>query len=418
MEKINNSFLNRIASMQNALICAIVFFLPLGRYMVPLLIIGFTVTWIAEGNFAQRLKALRGNYLAYVFMLYYILHVMGMLYSGNTSFGWLDLEMKLSFLLMPFLFVTIAPFSKEQLNKVFFYFILGNFAAVLLCLSDALYMYTATGEVSDFFYGSFSLFHHPTYFSMYLVFSIAILGICLIENRSLFQKYDKIISILILSLFMGCTILLSAKSGLITLLITLIILTIYYTIGKKNYLKGMAVTVAFTLGIGGLLSTSDVVKQRINNLITIWNIDSESLDKTNVESNTARLLVWPVAIEIIKENWLIGTGTGDIKDVLVSKYKERGFEGIQNLRLNAHNQFLQSFAALGLLGGIALLVSLIWPLIISIRNKQYVVSFFLLIIFINALTESILETQAGIVFYAFFNSLLVFHVLKNPNLES
>jgi hypothetical protein len=41
---------------------------------------------------------------------------------------------------------------------------------------------------------------------------------------------------------------------------------------------------------------------------------------------------------------------------------------------------------------------------------------FILIVFFNCLTESILETQAGVVFFGFFNSLLFYNMKRNrPN---
>jgi len=410
--------LNKITTIQISLICAIAFFLPLSPSVIPFLIIGFAITWILQGDFRQRLKKLKLNYLAYLFMFYYVLHLIGMLYTDNISAGSFDLETKLSILIMPVLFATSKPMPREQINRVFQLFVIGNLVAVIFCLANAFYMYGASEDIGDFFYGSLSLFYHASYFAMYLSLSIAILVIYLIENRTLFPKYGNFISMALAILFAGFIILLSAKSGVITLLVIIGILAVYYTIGKKNYLKGTVIILVTVTGVASLIMVSPVVQQRIDGMIMIWNTDTDSLNKESIESNTARRFVWQAVAEVIEDNWLIGTGTGDVKDVLVKKYESKGFVGIQQERLNAHNQFLQSFAALGLLGVIVLILCIVWPMWIGIKNKHYLVSLFLLIILINALTESILEVQAGIIFYAFFNSLLTFHILKNPGFES
>ena len=137
---------------------------------------------------------------------------------------------------------------------------------------------------------------------------------------------------------------------------------------------------------------------------------NEVIDKQTTESTSVRVLIWGVATEIIKNNFLFGVGTGDVKDVLLEKYKENGMTGAYNEKLNAHNQFLQTFVALGLPGIILLLSSFIFPFILAIRKRNYIYISFLTIVFVNFLTESMLETIAGVMFYAFFNSLLMVNV--------
>ena len=44
----------------------------------------------------------------------------------------------------------------------------------------------------------------------------------------------------------------------------------------------------------------------------------------------------------------------------------------------------------------------------SLKTKDYLYSLFLILIAINFLTESMLETQSGVVFFAVFNTLFFF----------
>lgn len=134
------------------------------------------------------------------------------------------------------------------------------------------------------------------------------------------------------------------------------------------------------------------------------------IDNTTTESSKVRLLIWQTSAEIIKDNFLFGVGTGDVKDVLMSKYKEKGLTGAYKENLNAHNQFLQTFIALGLPGILLLLASFVFPFILAIKTRNYIYLAFLIIVFINFLTESMLETIAGVMFYAFFNSLLIVNI--------
>jgi len=65
--------------------------------------------------------------------------------------------------------------------------------------------------------------------------------------------------------------------------------------------------------------------------------------------------------------------------------------------------------AVGIPGILILLANLFIPMYIAIKRKQFVYLLFLLILCLNFLTESMLDQQAGTMFYGLFNSLLMFN---------
>ena len=54
---------------------------------------------------------------------------------------------------------------------------------------------------------------------------------------------------------------------------------------------------------------------------------------------------------------LLCVGTGDIKDELIAAYKDSGMDYIAS-KIKFHNQYLQSFLAIGILGLFSLLAIL------------------------------------------------------------
>jgi hypothetical protein len=66
---------------------------------------------------------------------------------------------------------------------------------------------------------------------------------------------------------------------------------------------------------------------------------------------------------------------------------------------------LQSALGLGILGIINIILIFLLPFIYSIKEKNYLYAFFLIIVGLNLFVESMFETQAGVMFYAFFNIL-------------
>ena len=86
-------------------------------------------------------------------------------------------------------------------------------------------------------------------------------------------------------------------------------------------------------------------------------------------------MVWKCSIEIIKENVFFGVGTGDVKTELNKKYEEKNIQQALKDNLNSHNQFLQTYVAIGLPGFILLLASLLLPLLYGIKKGNILLCF-------------------------------------------
>lgn len=140
------------------------------------------------------------------------------------------------------------------------------------------------------------------------------------------------------------------------------------------------------------------------------NLSQDTISGSDGRSTSARLHVWSAAWSLIQEAPVTGYGTGDVKDVLLKRYAERGLISAVEKKLNAHNQFLQSWVALGL-SGVLLLLAMLAGATWRFRRDPLFAGF-LLLTFFNFLVESMLEIQAGVVFWALFYS--VFLNLQSP----
>ena len=74
-------------------------------------------------------------------------------------------------------------------------------------------------------------------------------------------------------------------------------------------------------------------------------------------------------------------------------------------QLNCHNQFFETFLAIGFIGYLFLAAYFITGLYLGYKRKSFLYFVFTLICGAHFMVESMLETQAGVVFFAFFNSL-------------
>jgi O-antigen ligase len=112
-----------------------------------------------------------------------------------------------------------------------------------------------------------------------------------------------------------------------------------------------------------------------------------------------RKVIWNNGLKMVKENLLFGTGAGDIKMEFEKSVNndESLNEQEKNLyinkKYNLHNQYLQTFATIGVIGLFLLLYVIIHPGVFYLSNKNYLQVVFLVIISVS--------------FFSFFYSMLI-----------
>jgi O-antigen ligase len=343
------------------------------------------------------------------FSLLYLLYLAGLAYTKNLSYAREDMQTKLSLLLFPLMLSMTDDgiFDTKKIHTLLRTFISGVFLCTLTCLVHAFIQYFASHSKMVFYYTNLSWFQHTTYLSMYIGFTITLLFYFLLLNRM--SKMIKVLIILLIVYFSVFIVLLSSKAGILTLSLVMLVMAFYLLFFRRRVILGISLigsVVLFFLLASFLFPT---VYSRIERTRkAIENFDSGI--RNSEESTDVRLLIWTSAVEIIREHPLSGVGTGDVKDALLEKYNEKGMTDAFSHRLNAHNQFLQTGIAIGIAGMTVLIGMFILALIYAIKNRNIVYLLFLGINAVNFLFESILETQNGVVFYAFFNAFLFYKI--------
>ena len=149
------------------------------------------------------------------------------------------------------------------------------------------------------------------------------------------------------------------------------------------------------------------LKMRVEGIIWEFNEYSKGNDPSG-HSVTQRFEFWRTAKEIISQHFLFGVGTGDPGIAFAEQYKINGTQLKEKYRLRSHNQFLAMGVAFGIIGVIWFLISFFYPVLLRKNRKDLLFMLFFIIAFISMINEDTLETQAGVTFFAFFNSLFLF----------
>lgn len=155
-----------------------------------------------------------------------------------------------------------------------------------------------------------------------------------------------------------------------------------------------------------LFNSWSFMHQRVYELVNEYD-DFKSDRNINGNSVTMRYYFWKAALYSIKNNLWFGVGTGDVQMQMEKSYLSSASPLVKEWYKRPHNQFLTITVALGLFGLTAFLYSLFYPPFKLKRLLSKVYFGFMLVYFISFLSEDTVETQAGVTFFAFFNTFLL-----------
>ena len=386
-------------------------FLPLKP---ELSIVAFIVT-IAYFLFTNKFKR---SYVAWkcqtginIMLAFYLLHVAGMLYSANIDYGLRDLQTKLSFILFPIVLsgigLTVMTFEKIK-NAT----IVSAIISLMILLVVSFMQYLNSHDKTVFFYTHLSHGKHVTYLAIFMNLALLFL-IEKIYNRK--SKLPSILYLLAFIFLFSGILLLSARTATLVAILTTSLFPFFIPSRKINlhinwiiHACCLAFSILFFLGYLHLFNRFNQVEEAI--AIRGSQSNSAEVQKENPNSTNIRFNIWTNTLQLIRRNPLFGVGTGDLKEELVKVYAENGYEYGVKERPSPHNQFLHTAVILGIPGLVALTLLLFFPLVTAFRQEEWLFFFFLVVVFLNSMTESILEREAGILFFTAFSSC--FYLLR------
>lgn len=308
----------------------------------------------------------------------YALMALGVLWSSSQDEALFALEVKAALLILPLLRLTWGlPRRNWQQG-----WMLGLSAIIVFRVAASLVGWPESGWRYAEWTGPF----HPTYLAMYWGW-----GICLARgDRSRW----------LVPLFAAAIGLSASKAGWMGGGLALLSLLP----------KGRSMWGAVLLGGLALLATATWADQgRLGEFVAHAPQVSESNEVQAVAPRTGstggRMQAWSVALELWAEHPFLGVGTGDYGDAAQPLYEAKGMEYAAEHHMNAHNAYFQIAVTLGILG---LSVMLWWwsaATWAAWRSRSWGLAACMLLLAFNALFESVLELQQGIVAAVFLSSM-------------
>jgi O-antigen ligase len=151
--------------------------------------------------------------------------------------------------------------------------------------------------------------------------------------------------------------------------------------------------------------------------IVVWEFYRYSNQSNlNGHSVTQRIAFVKNAIEIIKQNFWFGVGTGDIRKNTILQYQKGSSQVTKEFQKRAHNQYVTFFTTFGFVFFMVIMAAFF---ITPYWEKRYSNYFFLMTLCVSMISffnEDTLETLPGVLFVTFFFSLFLFGQ-KNDQFE-
>ena len=398
------------------LFAGLFFFLP---KMVGLLVI-LLVLLTLYGGIKKELKFNLTPLFIFPILLY-LAYLTGILFTDHLNLAKGYAENKLAFLMLPLIF-SFRPQFRYRISFPLIGAAVGIVISSILgivnafsCLNDGGVLLNCITSVN------ISPIHHPTYYATFIL--VITFGIWWARKRE--EPYMDLRWVIPFSILASIIFVLSmslaAMLCLAILICVLVLRWIRMRFGQKVFWIS---TVLSPIVLIVFLSNFPVIKDEVNytkgSIAAYWKdpvtwVNSKPGYKTG---NEVRLVMWTVTVlEIVDHPF--GVGTGNVDEALSNRLTRHGQlelakqDDSGSIRYNPHNQFLQTGLELGILGALLLILFIVGSIRISAIYKN---SFLMVIgvsLVVNAVFESMLQRQSGIIFYMFWICFMVIFVMTD-----
>jgi len=337
-----SSFQTKISTINSYLLILLGFTFPLS-VSIGIAVIGLILLlWIVEGKFKEKFTIIQHNKISYAFLAFFMIHLIGLLWSEDVTWG-LHIVSKEWRILLLLILITIT--KKEHIQYYLIAFLLA------MSLSEVLSYLIWFGVIPPF-QGATML--NPTPFmshisyNPFLAFSIFLLIYFIFFIKNSKDNFSKIISLFFLTTMTINIFITGGRAGQVGFFVMLALAFILYF--KKNILKSVLLILVVLPAVFFIAySSSTLFSTRIHEALN----DIQVVEKNPNTSVGLRMTFAMNTLQIIKNNPIFGVGTGDFPKEYEKVNMQRSPSALPTV--NPHNMYLLVLAQTGIVGLILML---------------------------------------------------------------
>ena len=379
------------------LLIVLAFLMPLTVSGANIIIVIICVIWLLSGSYRAKFNQIMSSKLIITSLLFYCLHVVGMLWTEDIQWGLHILHKMWYFLLfLPILFNIVQ-------RKYIRYYVISFLLAIAI---TEIVSYMVWFEIVAPFKNA--TVQNPTPFMSHISYNpILVLAIYLVAHEVFFNKKLSNLMFSFYSFFaISMTInmfITGGRAGHVAFFVMLVILI--FQVLDRQRIKSMCVILLVIPGIFiASYQTSGLFKERVD--LGVKEISEYS--EKNWTSVGIRINFAVNSWQVIKKNPLIGIGTGDFPNEY-KKINQINSPWLPNTT-NPHNMYILVLTQIGLLGLVSMLAIFYYQIKLSFNSQNKLIRdagltmpiLFLVLMF----SDSYLLGHFTTLMYVFFSSFL------------
>jgi O-antigen ligase len=411
-----------------ATLCIASISLPFSTGICHAAIILYLLNWAFEGNWREKFSIIKTNVLIILVIVFFLMELFGIFHADAAGIA--GVEKKIFFVLLPVALATSeVKLTMRNIYQIVYCFVGSCLVGTFICLANAFYQiilltegtplailsyldasnYRSLNSGASDGWLSFSYVSlangigiHPTYFALYLAFAITFLLFRLDDSR----PWLRIVSWGLIGYFSFFIVLLSSRIIIFGMLAIFIIAILQALRSKETWARALRLIIIVSLS-GSLLYLNPVSRYRNLQEIPLASLHIQS-NSNYINSTEIRASLWWLGLKASERvNLIWGTGTNDVYDAM--KQVSDDYHVTNSLEsYDPHNQFLFTLIGSGIIGLTLLVALMAFSLFHALISHDYLYATFIFLFVLLCITETALQLQKGIVFFAIFFSLLAF----------
>ena len=264
--------------------------LTLSPFMMSMAQFWLVVVWVLDGVFGQDFKAKWNRFIhnkaAVLMVAFYLLHLVGLLYTSDFQYALKDLRVKLPILILPFVLSSMEPLDRKRTDLLLNVYVFSVFVATLFSFCRYVrHDYDDIREISRFI--------SHIRFCLHIVFCMAIIGYYVYNKRVSKGKgvpafgmkvvLDYALMWFLLFWFGYQIFIFESLSGYVILAAVVLVSLIYVFFQWRRervwrLVFGVSVLAAIVIG-------AVVVSNRVRPLLQVDSVDFSALDQNTAQGN-------------------------------------------------------------------------------------------------------------------------------------
>ena len=264
--------------------------LTLSPFLMGMSQFWLVLVWVFDGlctkSIKNKLSRFWHNKAAVLLVAFYLMHVVGLLWTSDFQYAMRDLRVKLPILVMPFVLSSMEPLDRKRFDFVLLVYVLSVFIATQFSFVSYLrHDYEDVREISHFI--------SHIRFCLNIVFSMAVIGYYLykrsvskgkgVPSFGLKVVLDQFLMWFLLLWFAYMVYILESLSGYV-ILVTVVIVSAAYAFLQWKKSRAWHIAVG-AVALAVLVVAIMVVAHFVKPMLKVEPVDLTALEKTTAQGN-------------------------------------------------------------------------------------------------------------------------------------